>query len=75
MEEIFSTDETKKKAIKYVLEIGRNKNIRNSSRTNQRFDKSASPSSMKVRGDSSVGTSKVSESVQTTLFIMQELTT
>jgi hypothetical protein len=50
MEEIFSTDETKKKAIKYVLEIGRNKNIRNSSRTNQRFDKSASPSSMKVRG-------------------------
>ena len=49
MEDIFATDETKKKAIKYVLEIGRNRNIRNSPRSNQRFDKSASPP-MKVRG-------------------------
>jgi hypothetical protein len=49
MEEIFATDETKKKAIKYVLEIGRNRNIRNSSRSNQRLDKSASPP-MKMRG-------------------------
>jgi epidermal growth factor receptor substrate 15 len=49
MEEIFSTDETKKKAIKYVLEIGRNRNNRISPRSNQRLDKSASPP-MKVRG-------------------------
>ena len=43
MEDIFANDETKKKAIKYVLEIGRSRNIRNSPRSQQRLDKSASP--------------------------------
>jgi hypothetical protein len=41
MEDIFSNDENKKKAIKYVIEIGKIKSIRNS--PNHRLDKSASP--------------------------------
>ena len=43
MEEIFSNEENKKKAIKYVIEIGKNKNIRNSPRTADRCQKSVSP--------------------------------
>jgi hypothetical protein len=45
MEDIFSNDENKKKAIKYVIEIGKIKSIRNS--PNHRLDKSASPSQKK----------------------------
>mgnify|MGYP006988861219 FL=1 len=41
MEDIFSNDENKKKAIKYVIEIGKVKSIRNS--PNHRLDKSVSP--------------------------------
>ena len=45
MEVIFSNEDTKKKAIKYVLNIGKNKSIYNSLRYDmpRHFEKSASP--------------------------------
>ena len=45
MEDIFSNEDNKKKAIKYVINIGRNKNIRNSPNYQRarRLEKSASP--------------------------------
>ena len=44
MEDIFSNDDSKKKAIKYVINIGKNKTIHNSPKYGpRRFEKSASP--------------------------------
>ena len=45
MEDIFSNEDTKKKAIKYVINIGKNKSIHNSPKYEmpRRFEKSASP--------------------------------
>ena len=44
MEDIFSNDENKKKAIKYVIDLGKTKNIHNSPRQKEeRYKKSASP--------------------------------
>ena len=43
MEEIFANDEKKKKAIKYVIEIGRNKKFLTAPRTVERHQKSVSP--------------------------------
>ena len=45
MEDIFSNEDSKKKAIKYVINLGKNRNIHNSPkyRTDRRFEKSASP--------------------------------
>jgi len=51
MEEIFSNDENKNKAIKYVIEVGKNKNIRNSPKTKEnRIQKSVSPFHHEVKG-------------------------
>lgn len=43
MEEIFSTEENKKKAIRYVIDLGKMKYIRNSPKIAERNKKSASP--------------------------------
>ena len=44
MEDIFSNDENKRKAIKYVIQQGKNKSIRNSPKIrDERFEKSNSP--------------------------------
>ena len=45
MEDIFSNEDSKKKAIKYVINIGKNRNIKNSPNYEQprRYEKSASP--------------------------------
>ena len=45
MEDLFSNEDSKKRAIKYVINIGRNKSIRNSPNyaSARRFEKSASP--------------------------------
>ena len=45
MEDIFSNEDNKKRAIKYVINIGRNKTLRNSPNyeMNRRYEKSASP--------------------------------
>ena len=44
MEDIFSNEDSKKKAIKYVINIGKNRNIRNSPKEPaRRYEKSASP--------------------------------
>ena len=44
MEDLFSNEDNKKRAIKYVINIGKNKNTRTTPNTvNRRFEKSASP--------------------------------
>ena len=50
MEDIFSNEDSKKKAIKYVINIGKNKSIRNSPlhEGSRRFEKSASPNRGRV---------------------------
>ena len=62
MEDIFSNEDNKKRAIKYVINIGRNKNIRNSPNydATRRFEKSASPN----RGR--LGQNRYAESYETT---------
>ena len=43
MEEIFSDENNKNKAIKYVIQVGKNKNMKSPYKGSKRFDKSASP--------------------------------
>ena len=53
MEDIFSNEDNKKRAIKYVINIGKNRNARNSPNYtgSRRFEKSASPNRGRGFGD------------------------
>ena len=55
MEDIFSKEETKKKAIRYVIEAGKAKYLRNSPKTADRHQKSVSPINQRVGGQNSSG--------------------